>query len=124
MKFGNRLRQIRAAKGLSQRELAAKVGINFTYLSKIENDRLDFSQSPSEATICKLAQALEIDEEELLLLAEKVPQSIRKRIVERPDVFRRIASLNDRALDDVMVYLAGKAHGSGDGGYRRRERKH
>ena len=106
MKFGNRLRQIRMGHGLSQRELATRVGINFTYLSKIENDRLDFSQFPSEATILKLAQALETDEEELLLLAEKIPKAIRKRIVERPDAFRGIAALDDRALDDVLAYIS------------------
>jgi len=123
MKFGNRLRQIRAAKGLSQRELAAKVGINFTYLSKIENDRLDFSKSPSETTICKLARALETDEEELLLLAKKVPESIRKRIVERPDAFCRLATLDDRTLDRVLVFLADKLHGNRGGVHQKRQRQ-
>lgn len=106
MKFGDRLRQIRHARGVSQRTLAAKVGLNFTYLSKIENDRLDFSQFPSETTICKLAHALETDQEELLLLAEKIPESIRKRIVERPDAFRRIAALSNDVLDQVLEMVA------------------
>lgn len=82
------------------------MGINFTYLSKIENGRLDFSQFPSEDTIRRLAHALETDEDELLLLAEKIPTSIRKRIVERPDAFRQIAALSNEALDHVLTMIA------------------
>jgi len=36
--FGQRLRDLRKGKGLSQRALGDMVGINFTYLSKIENE--------------------------------------------------------------------------------------
>lgn len=106
MKFGDKLRQIRHSRGLSQRVLAEKVGLNYTYISKIENDRLDFSQFPSEATIRKLAEALETDEDELLLIAEKIPEAIRKRIVERPEAFRRLAALDDHALDQVLAFLS------------------
>ena len=48
--FGQTLKELRKAKQLSQRDLAAKVakrlrdedrrGFDFTYLSKIENDRM------------------------------------------------------------------------------------
>jgi transcriptional regulator with XRE-family HTH domain len=46
-------------------------------LSKIENDKVDFAAFPSEATIRKLARALAAEEDELLLLAEKIPDHIR-----------------------------------------------
>src|SRR6266436_1853344 len=72
-RFGQRVRQLRLAKGLSLRDLAPKVGVGFTYLSKVETGRLDFGSYPSEALIHKLADALEADEDELLLLAEKIP---------------------------------------------------
>ena len=36
MSFGWRVRQLRKAKDLTLRDEASKVGINFTYLSKIE----------------------------------------------------------------------------------------
>lgn len=61
MTFGERIRELRKANDLSQRDLADKVGINFTYLSKIENGKLDFAQFPSEETIRNLAQALGAD---------------------------------------------------------------
>jgi len=102
MTFGERLRELRKAKNLSQRALADKVDINFTYLSKVESEKLDFAQYPSEELIRKLAKALDADVDELLLLAKKIPPDIRERVIERPDAFRKIASLDDEALDAVL----------------------
>lgn len=100
--FGERVRDLRKAKNLSQRQLAAEVEVNFTYISKIENGKLDFSEFPSEKLIRKLATALDGDVDELLLLADKVPESIRKRVMERPDAFRKFADLNDKEIDRLL----------------------
>lgn len=102
MRFGKRLRELRQAKNLSQRDLAAEVGVNFTYISKIENEKLDFAQFPGEELIRKLAKALEADEDELLLLAQKIPEQIKKRVMERPDAFRKFADLNDKEIDRLL----------------------
>ena len=72
MQFGEKGRELRNAKNLSQRDLAAQVGVNFTYISKIENEKLDFGDYPSEELIGKLAEALDGDEDELLILAKKI----------------------------------------------------
>lgn len=104
-RFGQKVRELRQAKGLSLRDLAPHVGVGFTYLSKVETGRLDFGDYPSEALIHKLAEALDGDEDELLLLAEKVPPSIRRRVVERPDAFRRLASLDDEQMDRLLRSL-------------------
>ena len=96
---------MRQAKRLTLRAVAGKVGINFTYLSKIENGKLDFSDYPSEKLIRKLAKALSGDTDELLLLAEKVPDRIRKRVLERPDVFGKLAGLDDEALDRLVTQI-------------------
>lgn len=69
--FGDRIRELRKAHGFSQRDLAAKAGLDHTYLSKIENARLE--HTPSIRTIQALASALEVDELELMDLANKVP---------------------------------------------------
>jgi transcriptional regulator with XRE-family HTH domain len=100
--FGQRIKELRKANGLGQRAVAAQVGINFTYLSKIENDRVDFAAFPSEETIRKLAKVLEADVDELLLMAEKIPDHIRKRVLEKPDAFRMIAKLDDKSLDKLV----------------------
>ena len=90
------------------RDLAPKVGVGFTYISKVENGRLDFGDYPSETLIRKLAEALEADVDELLLLAKKVPDQIRKRVLERPDAFRRLAALDDQELDTMLRRIARK----------------
>jgi transcriptional regulator with XRE-family HTH domain len=70
-KLSQRIRKLRKQRGFTQRKLADAVGIDFTYLSKIENDNLPYS--PSVTTLRKLAQVLQVDELDLLRLAEKLP---------------------------------------------------
>ena len=69
--LGGRIRELRKARGLTQRKLADAVGIDFTYLSKIENNTLPYS--PSAKTLKKLSTELQVDEWELLRMAEKLP---------------------------------------------------
>jgi transcriptional regulator with XRE-family HTH domain len=105
MTFGEKVRQLRKAKNLTLRELARKVKVNFTYLSKIENQRLSFGEYPSEDLIRKLAKVLDGNEDELLLRAEKIPADIKKRVIERPDAFRKLAALDDKTLDGLLVQI-------------------
>lgn len=105
MRFGERVRELRKAKNLTLRGPAAKVGVGFTYLSKVENERLAFVDYPSDDLICRVAKALDADADELLILAEKIPDRIRRRVLERPDAFRRLAGLDDDALDRVIAVL-------------------
>jgi HTH-type transcriptional regulator, competence development regulator len=105
MTFGEKIRQLRKAKDLSQRDLASKVKVNFTYISKIENEKLDFGDYPSEELILKLAKILDADADDLLILAEKIPESLKKRVMERPDVFRKLASLDNESLDKLLEKL-------------------
>jgi transcriptional regulator with XRE-family HTH domain len=105
MRFGERLRELRKARHLGQKELAARVGLNHTYLSKIETESLDFGCFPSEETICKLAEALHAAQDELLLMADKIPPSIKRRLKERPDAFMKIAALDDEALNSLMAVI-------------------
>ncbi len=104
-KFGDRVRQLRQAKGLGQRALAKMVGISLTYVSKIENHRLDFGDYPSTDVILRIAAALEANEDELLILAKKIPERIQQRVLERPDAFSRLAELDDQELDRVLKQL-------------------
>ena len=67
------------------RTLCEMVGVSFTYVSKIENETLGFGDCPSdsEELIRKLADALDGDQDELLILAQKIPE--RSRPVPSPD---------------------------------------
>ena len=102
MRFGEKIRELRKGKNLGQRALADLVGVSFTYISKVENEKMDFGDYPSEDLIHKLAKALDADVDELLLLAKKIPDEIKSRVLERPDAFRRIAKLDDSELDDLL----------------------
>lgn len=97
MEFGQRLRDLRKQKNLSQRDLAARVGIDFTYLSKIEGGRLD---PPSEVIIQRLAQVLEANEDELINLAGKVPKDLKAVLEESPQAVELLRVLSERKLPE------------------------
>jgi transcriptional regulator with XRE-family HTH domain len=80
------------------------VKVTFGYISKIENDSLDFGDYPSEVVIRRMAKALGTEADDLLL-AEKIPDWIRKRVLERPDAFGRFADLDDQAIDKLLAVL-------------------
>lgn len=90
---------------LSVRELASRVDVGSTYLAKIENHKLSDGHSPSDNLLQSLAFELGGDEEKLLLLADKVPEQVRLRVIARPEVFRRLAELSDRKLDRIIAGL-------------------
>ena len=72
--FGQKLREFRQEKGMTLRALAEAAGVDFTYLSKIENDKVGYL--PGAETIRDLAQALSVDAIELLELANKLPPEL------------------------------------------------
>ena len=79
-KFRLRIRELRDEAGLSLRHVAARVGVDFSYLSKIENGVLP---PPSEAVIARLAEVLQTDKDGLMGLAEKVPADLLRSLKER-----------------------------------------
>lgn len=105
MQFGERVRELRHQRGVKQADLAARMNVSVSYISKVENGKLHFGDYPSEKFIHKLSEELIADEDELLLLADKVPASIRQRIRQRPKLFRQIAKMDKRALDRLESSL-------------------
>jgi PAS domain S-box-containing protein len=88
--FGQRLRELRKAKGMTQMDLANEVGINFTYLSKLETGVVP---PPREKTIIALATVLDADLDELFGLAKKIPSSLFKQV--NPDKLKMLRSILD-----------------------------
>lgn len=90
--FGEQIRQARKTKGYSQRDLAKLVGLDFTYLSKLENKRADYP--PKEDVIRNLAKHLDLNPEELIFLAGRIPESneefLKRNYKEMPVLFRRM----------------------------------
>jgi hypothetical protein len=52
--------------------------------------------------ICRIVAALDAEEDELLILAKKIPERIRQRVLDRPDAFSRLTELDDEMLDRVL----------------------
>ena len=105
--FGQTIRQLRRAQRLTQRELAESVqalGLkaDFTYISKIENDRLD--TPPSEPLIRGLAQILETEAEALLELAGKFNQKALQAVVaEMPEAAILLRRLQARKISPTQL---------------------
>ena len=60
--FGKHVRELRKERGLSQVELAAKVGIDRSYMGFLERGE----RNPSLEVIAKIAEALSVTPDELL----------------------------------------------------------
>jgi transcriptional regulator with XRE-family HTH domain len=65
--FGKRVRVLRRAKGLSQEELAFRVGVHRTYLGGIERGE----RNPSLKNIAAIAKALDTQLPELFQFGNK-----------------------------------------------------
>lgn len=72
--LGELIRSLRKARGLTQAQLAEAIGVDESYISKIEKGKLSYT--PSEETLRLLAQVLDADPLELLHLAEKTPDEL------------------------------------------------
>lgn len=75
--FGSVLRERRRAVGLSQRELAQRIGLDFSYISKLENGRLPAAAADTVVAICAV---LGIRAEELLALTGKLPSAVEQSV--------------------------------------------
>ena len=100
MDFPERLRSLRREAQLRQRDLAERIGVNFTYLSKIENGRVE---PPSESVLKgiarELAGELNRDEtelaDELISLAGKIPSDLAETLSRNPRAVQFLRSLGD-----------------------------
>lgn len=105
--FGQTIRQLRRERRLTQRELAEHLqalGLkaDFTYISKIENDRLEIL--PSEVLIRGLAQVLNTDAETFLELAGKFNQKALQEVVaEIPEAGILLRRLQARRISQEQL---------------------
>jgi len=75
---------------LSQRNLAESLGVDFTYLSKLENGH---EEPPSEETLRRLAAALKVSEDQVMAMAGKLPAELRARAGRDPEFAYLLAHL-------------------------------
>lgn len=95
--FGQLLKSIRREKGVPQRDLADQVGVDFSYISKIENDRLP---PPSAETTIKICQALGVSEELLLSNSKKISADMSQAMSASPSAIKFMNEVKTMGLSD------------------------
>ena len=104
--FGQTVKRLRKTKRITQLELAERIGVDFTYVSKIENDRT--MRTPAESTIRKIAEVLDVNAEELILLARRIPQNLQETIVQDTlavDFLRTVPKFNKDEREEVRKFI-------------------
>ena len=116
MDVGDRLKQFRELRGLSQGKIEELTGLPRSYISRVENGHI----IPSVKTLQRFARALDMPMYQLLYEGEKPPKSLKTQAQEIDDwasrgkgrrTFLKLQnalqkmSESDRAL---LVYMAAK----------------
>ncbi len=104
MEFAEGIRGRREQLGLSLRAVAQASGVDPAYLSRVESGKVP----PSDQLIHQLASILRWAEDELLLLAGRLPTSLRQLIEREP--YRVATAL--RNFGAMVVAESGAAYGS------------
>jgi transcriptional regulator with XRE-family HTH domain len=98
--FGKLIRQARKDKEYSQRELAKLIGVDYTYLSKLENDHAGYP--PSEDVIETLARHLDLTDRthDLKRLAGRITPDDAKVFEDLVKKYRQMPALLRRMRDE------------------------
>jgi len=100
--LGKRLQNLRLAQNLSQRDLAKQAKMNFTYLSKIEADKM----IPRKELIINLAGILGADANELINLAGEIHPALLAKIAKsdaaRQFICRHAENLSDSVWEKLL----------------------
>ncbi len=97
--FGQYIRNLRISHNLRQNDVSDMAEIKKTYLSKIENDRVD---PPSEEILIRLAKVLHENPLKMIIRAGKVPSVFQSIIVNDEETFqyleKKYYAENDQSL--------------------------
>jgi transcriptional regulator with XRE-family HTH domain len=100
MNIGEKIRKVREAKGLSQKEISAMVNMDQSQYSKIENDKTD----PTTSTLEKIAKALGIDVSELFV-SDKIFKDINsadKTIMEKLRLIELLDNKEQQSIYNIV----------------------
>jgi PAS domain S-box-containing protein len=93
MTFGQRVRELRRAKGLTQRELASEVGISYTYVSKLETSTMPPPRHKVITTLASVLGASDKETDDLFGLAGKIPHELMGKV--DAQTIRMLRSMGD-----------------------------
>lgn len=106
--FGPYVRSKRVEKGYSLRRFAELVGISPTYLSHVEQDKVD--SPPTADRIQKMAELLGESADELIAMAGRVPEDLPQIIQSQPEampaLLRAVKGLTPEQLKKLQDQAA------------------
>jgi transcriptional regulator with XRE-family HTH domain len=98
------IRNLRLRGGMSQRQLALRMSVPRTYVSKIENEKA----TPTLSSLERLARALEVSVPSLLSGGERTRQEEVRELMEDQfvaDVFPYLAQLNGLQMSSILAQV-------------------
>jgi len=98
------IRSLRLRNGLSQRQLAGRMSVPRTYVSKIENEKA----TPTLSSLERLARALEVTVPELLTGGEKSRQDEISELVKDQfvaEILPFVSQLNGMQMSSILTQL-------------------
>jgi HTH-type transcriptional regulator, competence development regulator len=107
--FGELLREKRRAAGLSQRQLADRAGVDFSYISKLENSRLP---AAADETVVRICDILGCPAEEFFTAAKKLPTELGESLAGEPAAIRFLQEASRLQLSQrEWERMLGELHG-------------
>jgi len=110
-KFGAFIRGKREAKEIGLREMAKRIGVSPTYLSKIERDEFP---PPAEDKVKAIAKIIECDADDLLARAGRVSSDISDIIKRQPVELAALLRTAKGLKAEVIARLAREAQKAKD----------
>jgi len=104
LRLAHSIRSLRLRNGLSQRQLALRMSVPRTYVSKIENEKA----TPTLSSLERLARALEVTVPELLSGGEKSRQDEISELVKDQfiaEILPFVSQLNGMQMSSVLTQL-------------------
>jgi transcriptional regulator with XRE-family HTH domain len=98
------IRSMRLRNGLSQRQLAARMSVPRTYVSKIENEKA----TPTLSSLERLARALEVTVPDLLSGGERSRQEEISELIQDPfiaEMLPFVSSLNGMQMSSILTQV-------------------
>jgi HTH-type transcriptional regulator, competence development regulator len=102
-KFGAFIRRERESKEIGLREMAKKIGVSPTYMSKIERDEFP---PPAEDRVRAIAQILRCDVDDLLARAGRVSSDITDIIKRHPTLLAALLRTTNGMSSKEIATLA------------------
>ena len=104
LNLANSIRGLRLRNGLSQRQLALRMSVPRTYVSKIENEKA----TPTLSSLERLAKALEVTVPELLSGGERDRQEEIRELVEDQfiaEILPFVSQLNGMQMSSILAQV-------------------